>query len=281
MKTMKNIKKLQSIFIIFIFFDIFFAFNSLLNIKKQYVKAENSQYYYAKVEKENCSFFSNPVDLESYVLFTLPYSYFVKLTDKVDDNFYKALYQDILGYVKISDFCAVDGTPNNAYFYKQINVYCNFNLYSSPDSTSNNLASINSESTIYYIGTKVGENLSGTSNIWYYVSYFEGQNVSFGYIYSLLCKAFYISTNEETFNKITYDIFDKNEQVETDVESMPLISKILIIIGITIPCLAILYLLIRPNQVIEKTKTIKTKAHQVKTKKRHSSDYFEFDEKML
>ena len=68
--------------------------------KMDYIARAESENFYAKITAQNTSFYSSPNT--SSILFTLPYSYFVKV-DGVDGEFYEATYNGISGYVLKSD----------------------------------------------------------------------------------------------------------------------------------------------------------------------------------
>ena len=272
----KNRKKLKILTFLFIFCAFFANFDKIT----YFASAENQKTYFAKIESDKCYFYSSPTDSEENKLFKLPYSYFVKLTEKANDEFYEANFEEISGYVKKSDFIAVDGAPNEPYPYLEMELFYNFPLYLRPSTSSVKLADLTTSSKLYLLGDMEGEYLSISSNCWHYVSYSYEDSVYYGYIYSAFCEKYSIKLNLENFEKITYEIFTQSPATIVN-NSLSLTAKIFIIIGISLPCFAILYLLIKPNKVIEKTQKVHKKSKEAKLKKRRASDYFEFDENSL
>ena len=58
--------------------------------------------YFARIITDECFLFKTPTNVvdSSNIFFELPKTYFVKLIDKAEDNFYKVEYSSFTGYVK-------------------------------------------------------------------------------------------------------------------------------------------------------------------------------------
>ncbi len=236
------------------------------------------KYYYAKIQKDNVYFYSSPIDNNEYMLFEIPNSYFVKLLDKEDSLFYYAQYNDQFGYVKIDDVVAMNGTPQSPYFISSICVY-NFEglgLYSSPYQIEENKLVIvpHLSSTITYYGKIYGqEAIPNESDIWYYCKYTSNSEI-YGYVYSEFCYNFeQPSINNEYFTVIGNPNFNGSN----DIDGLSTVAMTFIIIGVSIPCLIVIYLLVKPSLLKEK---VFNNHPKIDKKKRHG-DYYEFDESDL
>ncbi|MFQ6724521.1 MAG: hypothetical protein ACLRFE_04250, partial [Clostridia bacterium] len=77
----------------------------------------NDNCAYAQILHAGCYLYKSPVDNTNYsnVYFMLENSYFVELLSDYNDEFYKAKYMDIVGYVKKSQVQCVQGTPKTPY----------------------------------------------------------------------------------------------------------------------------------------------------------------------
>lgn len=239
-------------------------------------KAQQRQAFYAKVEDDQTYFYSDPVDQDSSKLFILPQSYFVYLTDDANDEFFVAQYKDLYGYVKKQEVTVMKGTPNTPFASANFTIADpeGLALYASPTFTNSlQLARLEYLTIIStYYGTMPGENVPDLENPWYYCKINQEQTDIFGYVYSYFCyKESSIPTNTESFDVIDSPSFDS-----TPVSSQPLseVAMAFIVIGVSLPCLLIIYLLIKPS--LQKGKFTEKR----KPKKRHG-DYFEFDENDL
>lgn len=182
-------------------------------------------------------------------------TYFVQIISETEDLF-KVNYNGVFGYVKKNDVKEITNTPNTPYPTNiKLIIGSDCNLRSSPSiktSTSNIICSLKSEeSKIDFIGRIFSEeaiDFGGTT--WYYVKY----NGEYGYIYNKYIKfitPIYENTEQVNFLKNT-DNFNINPLTHTP-------SLILIII-LSIPCLAILLILYLPRKSkIKPKKPKKTK----------------------
>lgn len=229
------------------------------------------QQYWAKVERADTYFYA--IADESSPLFVLPQSYFVKLTG-IENNFYLAQYKDIKGYVKKEGVTPMDGTPTTPFFNTTFRTFLpgGTGLYAMPEIDEKyKITTIPYlyDNIIYY-GQITGYAIPDKSNAWYYCKY---ENENWGYVYSSFCdKLSFPPTNTESFTKL------ENLSFEPAPSASPLSSTAMtfIIIGVSLPCLIVLYLLMKPNMM-----TKKLPREKEKYKARRKRDYFEFDQSDL
>lgn len=258
-----------SIFLLIFQFILSTPFHFLTN-------AEKKQSYYAKIEGDQTFFYSDPIDQDSSKMFILPQSYFVYLTDIANDDFFKAQYKDLYGFVKKQEVTVMNGSPKTPFASVSFTIANpeGLALYASPSFTnSTQLARVDYLTIIStYYGIMPGENIPDLDNSWYYCKINKDQTDIFGYAYSYFCyKISSIPTNTEIFEIINQPVFES-----TPSTSQPLseVAMAFIVIGVSLPCLLIIYLLIKPS--MKKNKLTEKR----KTKKRHG-DYFEFNENDL
>lgn len=254
--------------LILIFYMCVLSFSSYTaNISK----AESS--FYAKIMDKNVNFFSEPNENSQYILFSIPESYFVLLLNDENQEFYYACYDDIYGYVKKSDVVVMDGKPIEPFASSQFRIFAleGMGLYSSPYMNNSNILTnipYLADDLIYY-GSIVGESIPGKSNVWYYCKY-QGKQ---GYVYSVFCDNLDITTNNEIFNVVDTPIFGN----VNPAEKLSPVAMTFIVIGVSLPCIIVIYLLVKPTFVKDKILNNNPKIHK---KKRHG-DYYEFDESDL
>lgn len=232
-------------------------------------------YYYAKIEKGGTFLYASAD--ESSPLFELPESYFVLLTDKANDKFYNATYLDKTGYVKISEVTPMQGQPNTPFASATFRVFSinGLGLYKSPSLQSAGLITNVPylTSTINYYGKIEGESIPNKSNVWYYCKFIEPASTYQGYLYSVFCDELSpIIKNQESFPLITSPLFP---QKGSGLGGLSDTAKTFIILGVSLPCALIIYLLIKPTLSGQKQKVKKKKP------RRRHGDYFEFDENDL
>lgn len=92
---------------LFIFAILMFSCANLFNFNPALAKAD--KVIYAKIQEENIFIYSLPSENENNKLFILPQSYFVKLINEANDQFYYCSYKDINGYVKKSQVVPMSG----------------------------------------------------------------------------------------------------------------------------------------------------------------------------
>lgn len=272
-------------YLFFIFFVnyllIFFIYN-LFSIN--YLFAEN-KFYYAKITNPNVYLYSTPIDDDEQKLFKIPQTFFVKITGNADDEnlFYNACYVDVKGYVKKSEVNVVIGTPVSPYADSisfRIFVPSGTEIRSSPTSETpfNYIIDIPQKERLVYYGPIEGEEMiSQRGNIWYYCRYITNNNYYYGYVYSSLCDLLSeIPTNYETLPLFEGEPFAVVETEETSntTTNFSQLFKILLIVGITLPCVLVLYLLFKPTKLmIDNGKKGKQKIRKLKR-----PEYYELDD---
>lgn len=250
---------MKKIFCLIIFLLIFIPINYDFSF------AENSQFYYAKIQNEG--YFYSSANSEDK-LFQIPTSYFVLLTGEENSEFYRAEYKNKSGFVKKSEVTPMSGTPTSPYPNASFRIFAKegLGLYSSPSSNSSLLSTIPylCDSVEFYGYMTGEEDIPNKSTQWIYCLL----NKEFGYVYSVFCDSLpTIPKNEESF-----DVLTPSFSVNTLSQSSP--STIWIIIGVGLPSLVVLFLLIKPS--FNKTSILSRK-----TPRPHKRDYFEFDDSSL
>ena len=233
-----------------------------------------SQSCFARVNSYNVYLYRTPVMNESFdnIYFAIDRTYFVKITDSANDDFYKAEYNGIKGYVKKQSVAFVDGTPINPY---PSNI--TFRIYGdqsrslrsepSDEGGSNTLIEYLPLYTtnITYLGAIEGvEVIKERTNIWYYCKY-TGEQTLYGYVYSDMCdKMSKILLNTENFNIIDEPAWLKPSITETKLSK----KNTNIIIGIlAVPTAIITFMLIVGQHLLS------NKEPKEKARKREISEF--------
>ena len=270
---MKNLKILIMLVLLFI------TAISLASVNDNFSSLAKETYY-AKIQQDDVYFYSLPYSQDEYKLFEIPKTYFVILTDKIDDEFYSAKYQDLEGYVKINEVNAMNGTPIKPFPEASFRVYSTdgLGIYHYPKFVNEyKITTIPylTENITFYGEITGGEYVPEKSNIWYYCKYTDEKDI-YGYVSSVFCDLLLpeIVTNYETFEIITNPTFISPSAIPS---SLSPVAMTFIIIGVTLPCLIVFYLLMKPSFMKEKVLNEKPK---ISKRKRHG-DYFEFDENDL
>lgn len=241
--------------------------------------ASEQESYYAKIQTDDVFFYSSQDENSS--LFEIPKSYFVLLISSSSEEYYMAQYKDLIGYVKKDDVLVMDGTPKNPYPDVSLSLFVDHNIYKNPSIISSSLENIKAyDDSIIYYGNLNGEYVSNKSSLWYYSKYTKNNTDNYGYIYSVICNLSEIPLNTEYFNTINYDIFTGKFPKEKS-KKLNITAKILIILGVSLPCAFIIYLLIKPTKIMEYSSARKNTKQEYKVKRRSHGDYFEFDESDL
>ena len=243
-------------------------------ITERKAKADSTPIY-AKIMYENVYFYSLPTDDEANKLFELPKTYFVLLHSKQSEDFYYAQYHDIFGYVKKQAVSAMKGIPEKPFAISSFRVFSldGIGLYKLQNNKSEKLADIPylSEELIYYGSISGQELIPNKSREWYYAKYTTTSCL--GYVYSVFCDNLVkFEENNESFEQITSPLFTE-EQLSSKLST---VSMTFIIIGVSLPCLVVLYLLVKPSMIKEK---LTKQSPKLRAKGRN--DYFEFDESDL
>lgn len=234
--------------------------------------ADNS--FYAKIQSDNVFFFSSPINSSQYNLFVIPKTYFVLLLNDKNEDFYYAKYKDLYGYVLKNQVTVMRGTPSCPYANSTFRIFSpqGQNVYSMPYLNSTRITSIPylCENITYY-GSAYGEQaIPEKSQEWYYCNYFDNNNF-YGYVYSVFCdKLTPIGENTEAFQVVQNPVFSSSSN-----ESLSEVSMTFIIIAVSLPCIIVIYLLLKPTLISQKVLDSSPK------KKRKHGDYFEFDDSDL
>lgn len=236
-----------------------FSFNNTLCVSA----TTSNTSYFARIITDECFLFKTPTNVvdSSNIFFELPKTYFVKLIDKADENFYKVEYSSFTGYVKKDSVQAVKEIPNTPYL-ETINfrVYAEISrdLRSEPN-TSNGSSSqvayipLLSKNLTYY-GTIVGECLiDGRTNIWYYCKYTADKDY-YGYVYSDFCDE--MTPIQNNTEEVTFTENPTFEPIKEQIHTIPQNDKTVgIIIGIlSVPAMIFLLLIVKGKHIISKEK---------------------------
>lgn len=247
---------------------------SFPNYLATFTYADSGRTYYAKVENVGIYMYSAPVEDTAYRMFEIPSSYFVLLNGNENDKFYSAKYDDVQGFVLKDSVTPMLGTPQQAYATSSFRVFSQVGLplYSSPTDTANYEITIPYEQVISKAYGKISgkELLSNSTDKWFYCSFTQSGKKYSGYLFSYYCdNVSIISENTEFFTEITEELdFSPINSSSTTLSDT---GKVLIAFAVIIPCLIILYLMLKP-----KTKTKETpKRVPLRRPKR---DYYEFNE---
>ncbi len=195
-------------------------------------------------------------------------SYFVKILNNYNSEFYKVEYNGITGFVKKEEITLVNETPlvpypqNITFSTNSTNCY----LRSSPTNKEvidNTLAIIPSNTkNLKYIGKIIGEEaVDFKGSIWYLTNY----NGQIGYVYSAYTNSITpIVENKESVSIYTGNTFSK-------INPLSNVSCIAIIFVTLIPCVAILLLLYIPK----KSLNVKTKPNSTKPNVKDLANFFD------
>ena len=240
-------------------------------IQTAYAASETT--YYARINEDGERYFySSPY--EQSKLFVLPSTFFVLLSG-IENDFYKATFRDVSGYVKISDVTPVKNKPLQEYPDTSFRVLNENGLvmYSSPTTEAEpvgRLDYLQEKVTLY--GTMSGTMvIPNSTRTWFYCStFFEGRVVR-GYAFSYLCdEVITPGINNETFEAITTPLDFSPPKNQTNGLSDTTVA--IIVLCVCLPCLVILYLLLSPG------KRHKVQRSEKKIKVKRGKDYYELNE---
>ena len=229
----------------------------------------DSKSYYAKAN-DNVYFYSSPIKSDKYKLFEIPSSYYVLLLGNGNQDFYRAKYSSLEGFVLKSSVIPVNEQPNYPFANTSFRTFTDTNLYSSPN-TSASIKTIPAltEITTYYGELEGEELLPKSTNIWFYCRYKIEENYYTGYIFSYYCDhRTEIVPNTESYTPCTEDLF--SDEVQQTIQTKSSLTTVLIVICCVVPCLIIALLLIK--------KKSSKPAVAKRIIKRPKHDYFEFNE---
>ncbi|MCQ2564990.1 MAG: hypothetical protein MJ152_03960, partial [Clostridia bacterium] len=204
----------------------------------------------------------SPVEDDNFsnTKFLLPQTYFVKLTDNANADFYKAEYMGISGYVKKDKVQPIVGTPLQPYLEN-----INFRIFAEPSRDMRTVPTSQDGSSsqvtyvplltrnLTYIGKVHGQELvEGRTDIWYYCKYSAEQDF-YGYVYSDFCdKMSTITDNTESVTYLTTPIFE----IEQNTASLPLNSKAtgIIIAILCVPAVVFVYMMFKGTKFVKQNK---------------------------
>ena len=237
-----------------------------------------SENIYAKIETNGVYLYSKCSSLEKDRLFEIPNSYFVRLIDNAENkDFYYCAYKDVYGYVLKNEVTPMKGLPASPFIEATFRVFLpdGIGLYNSPiylDQYKTTTIPYLTDNLTYYGITSGQEVIPDKSSVWIYCKYNYSVN-SYGYVYSVFCdKLPNITTNNERFD-IVVNPFATTAKSQKEMTS---VTMGLIIVGVSLPCLVVLFLLIKPSLSREKMEKAKPKLRAKKGK-----DYFEFNDNDL
>jgi len=209
---------------------------------------------YAQILHAGCYLFKTPSDNTNFnnVYFMIENSYFVQLLSDYNDDFYKAKYLDVVGYVKKTQVQCVKGLPKQPFLNNiSFRVYSNTSrgLYDKPYMNTNNptlkvYLPLYCEDLIYY-GMVYGESaIEERTNIWYYCKYTVTNEC--GYVYSDSCdKMTTIIPNTEKLPYITSPQWNTASNSNPQLVAMDSKPFKITIILICIPFAIFAFLLIK------------------------------------
>lgn len=210
---------------------------------------------FAQINYNNVYLYKSPTEDESLEnkYFLLEESYFVKVTEDTNDFFYKVEYLNITGYVKKSNLSFVAEIPNQPYLVGiTLDIPTTPALLRSEPTTKNGDESIMTiipklTKDLTYYGKIAGEeSVNSLGNIWYYISFTTEFNQTFsGYVYSpQTINLSPITKNEESLTTVNISAFTPLDTLLY----LNLSTKNIMLLIITLPTVAILYLLVKPTK---------------------------------
>jgi len=243
-----------------ILLSILFAplyFNNLLFISQ--AKSLYTTYPYAKIEDDGVLLFKTNTSLSlENAYFEIPKTYYVLLISNIDNNFYRAQYRDVIGYVLKTSVTPVEETPDTPYLENvTFRVYSTdgTNIFSKTTNTSTLEPSNQVEvlETIDYYGKLSGdEYIENRGRTWYYG---KSNSNKTGYFYAGLCDNLStIIENNEPYTPIADPFADDDTSYLYSLASITPALKITLVLIITLPAFAIVFLLFSPMKTKKKLK---------------------------
>lgn len=254
--------------------------------------AEN-KIQYAKVIGSNVKLYRSTSGSEDItnIFFTIPQSYYVILSPSNDENYYSAIYIDEEGFVKKEEVQCVKGTPSKPFADNisfRIFIPGGVDMRSSPMQSEgiNYVAPIQFlETNLKFYGSIDGEQvISYRSSEWYYAKYYKNGKYEKGYIYSVFCDLLTeIPENLEMLEYLEEAEFEliptgNNPVIESDLNALPSVTQIVIIVAVSLPCVFIIYLLFKPTKITSRViENSELKGKKKKRKIKHK-DYYEYQD---
>lgn len=235
--------------------------------------AKSSQYTtytYAQIKNDNSYLYKNCSSTSlTNAYFALPNTYFVLLISNINEDFYKAQYKDIVGYVLKSDVTPVAETPKTPY-PKNITfrTYSSdgTKVFSSPYNTNSPtiVESIKVLEEVEYYGEIIGDEfIEDRGFTWYYC---KTNNNNYGYLYKGLCDMLTtFSPNTESVTPITSPFENEDNSYLYNLVDMSIWLKILLIVLVCLPSIGIIYILFKPLNNKTKKQKLSFRKNKLKT----------------
>lgn len=239
--------------------------------------AASAKTYYAKILSDNVYLYSSASDDENCRLFVVPNSYFVLLIGE-SGNYYHAKYSGIVGYVKKSDVTPMDGVPVCPFASQSFRAFAQngLDVYASPHASASTLGKLSFlQDNVALYGTASGDELFPKSTTtWFYCSFNSGGNAINGYVFSYFCDNLSLaSENLEYFSEISTPLsFDDGLPSDGGLSDT---ATAMIVLGVSLPCLVILYLILTPKK---RGALAKSHRKEKSPPQKRGRDYYEFNE---
>ena len=230
------------------------VFTSITSLPPAYAEGE----CFARILSNDVYFYSSPSGESSdNILFEIPKSYFVRLKDIAENDYYLAEYNGITGYVKKDSVRAVAGTPSKPYLTN-----ISFRVYADPSRDMRSYPAIDNSlsdrityiplysKNIEYIGRVYGQELVlNRTNVWYYCKYTTDKEY-YGYVYSDFCDEMTpIYENTENMEYIDNPTFSTPTPTTTTT-NMNSKSIGIIVAVLTIPAILFVILILKSKHIL-------------------------------
>lgn len=199
---------------------------------------------FGKIISNNANLLKTPTKLEdsTSTFFLLEESYFVKVINEINDDYYYVSYKDLTGYVKKDNILIVNEQIENPYLENiTFNISKDCFLYTLPiNNPKNQILKLNKNKTITYYGKIFADEIAQNSgDVWYFVGLETENGKVFGYVHSsftfnlspiLPCKEIsteYISTTNPT-NLLNLNL--KTQSILIIIISLPTLFLLIILL---------------------------------------------------
>lgn len=259
---------------------LIFIFSLLLIAPRPQIcdaSAATAKNYYAKILSDNVFLYSSATDDENCRLFAIPNSYFVLLVGENGD-FYHAKYSSVMGYVKKNEVTPMDGVPSRPYASQSFRAFAQngLDVYSSPRASASTIGKLSFlQDNITFYGSTIGDELfPKTTTTWLYCTFNNGGESANGYVFSYFCDNLTLaSENLEYFSEITTSLSFGDDLPAGGGLGDTAIA--MIVLGISLPCLIILYLILSPKK---HSLLNKSRGKEKSPPQKRGRDYYEFNE---
>lgn len=212
-----------------------------------------TNFVYARIETSGVYLYrsANSSNLEN-AYFELPKSYFVLLVSNIDNEFYKAQYKDVVGYVKKSEVSPVAEKPQKPYpnevkFWTYSSDGTNVVTSTFESNSPQTVGTVTVMQELDYYGLMIGDEiLKDRGYLWLYC---KTGNAS-GYLYAGLCNVSKnFKENDEVVTKIKEPYIDNDDSFLYNLVSLSPALKITLVLLVTLPCFLLVYLLFKPFNI--------------------------------